>query len=234
MRFAIEVIRRIREAVGHDFIIIYRIAAMEMMEDGSSWNEVVTLAKAIEAAGTTIMSTHFVWHEAQVPTISTLVPRAAFTRVTGRLRKELSIPLITSNRINMPNVAESVLEQGHADLVSMGRPLLADPEFVNKAREGREEEINTCIGCNQACMDHAFSGKRVSCLVNPRACHETELNYGPVSQAKRIAVVGAGPAGLALATTAAQRGHQVTLFEASSEIGGHFNLAKRIPGKEEF
>jgi 2,4-dienoyl-CoA reductase (NADPH2) len=234
MRFAIEVIRRVREAVGPDFIIIYRIAAMEMMEDGSSWEEVVTLGKAIEAAGATIISTHFVWHEAQVPTISTRVPRAAFTQVTGRLRKELNIPLITSNRINMPDVAERVLEQGHADLVSMARPMLADPELVIKAYEGREDEINTCIACNQACLDHTFNGKTVSCLVNPRACHETSLNYLPATQIKRIAVVGAGPAGLSFSVVAAQRGHRVTLFEAGDEIGGHFNLAKRIPGKEEF
>lgn len=234
MRFATEVIRRIRESVGPDFIIIYRIAAMEMMEDGSSWEEVVTLAKSIQAAGATIISTHFVWHEAQVPTISTRVPRAAFTRVTGRLRKELSIPLITSNRINMPDVAENVLKQGHADLVSMGRPMLADPDFSKKAFEGREDEINTCIGCNQACLDHVFEGKTVSCLVNPRACNETNLNYEAVAQPKRIAVIGAGPAGLSFAVTAAQRGHHITLFETSDEIGGHFNLAKRIPGKEEF
>lgn len=234
MRLPIEIVRRIREALGDDFIVIYRIAAMELMEDGSSWEEVVALGKAIEAAGATIMSTHFVWHQAQVPTISTRVPRAAFARVTGRLRKELSIPMITSNRINMPAVAEQVLRDGHADITSMGRPMLADSQFANKAREGRVDEINTCIACNQACLDHAFRGKTVSCLVNPRACHETELAYTPTGKPQRIAVVGAGPAGLAFATTAAERGHEVTLFEASNELGGHFNLAMRIPGKEEF
>ncbi len=234
MRFPLEIVKRVRAAVGDDFIIVYRIAAMELMEDGSSWEEVVTLGKAIEKAGVTIMSTHFVWHQAKVPSISTRVPRAAFTRVTGRLRKELSIPMITSNRINMPQVAEEVLEKGHADIVSMGRPMLADAEFASKAKEGRVDEINTCIACNQACLDHAFYGKRVSCLVNPRACYETELNYLPTEQPKKIAVVGAGPAGLSFAVTAAERGHEITLFEASNEIGGHFNMAKRIPGKEEF
>lgn len=234
MRLPIEIVRRTREALGSDFIVIYRIAAMELMADGSSWDEVVTLGKAIEAAGASIMSTHFVWHQAQVPTISTRVPRAAFAGVTGRLRKELSIPMITSNRINMPEVAEQVLADGLADITSMGRPMLADSQFANKAFEGRVDEINTCIACNQACLDHAFRGKTVSCLVNPRACHETELEYRPTESPKRIAVVGAGPAGLAFATTAASRGHHVTLFEASNELGGHFNLAMRIPGKEEF
>ena len=234
MRFSLEIVERIREAVGDDFIMIFRIPAMEMIEDGLTWEEVVTLAKALENSGINILSTHFTWHEAQVPTISTRVPRAAFAQVTGKLRKEVSIPMITSNRINMPQVAEDVLARGDADITSMGRPMLADPEFALKAFEGREDEINTCIGCNQACLDHVFQGKTVSCLVNPRACHETILNYEPVEKAKSIAVVGAGPAGLAFATTAAQRGHKVTLFEASNEIGGHFNLARRIPGKEEF
>jgi 2,4-dienoyl-CoA reductase (NADPH2) len=234
MRLPIEIVRRTREALGPDFIVIYRIAAMELREDGSSWEEVVTLARAIEAAGATIMSTHFVWHQARVPTISTRVPRAAFAGVTGQLRRELSIPMITSNRINMPEVAERVLADGLADITSMGRPMLADSQFARKAFEGRVDEINTCIACNQACLDHAFRGKTVSCLVNPRACHETELNYLPTTAPRRIAVVGAGPAGLAFATTAAGRGHSVTLFEASNELGGHFNLAMRIPGKEEF
>ena len=234
MRFPVEVVRRVREAVGPDFIVIFRIAAMDMLEGGMAWDEIVTLGKAVEAAGVTIVSTHFCWHEAQVPTIATMVPRAAFTQVTGRLRKELGVPLITSNRINMPEVAEAVLARGDADLVSMARPMLADPDLVRKAAEGREDEINTCIACNQACLDHTFTGRMTSCLVNPRACYETELVYAPVETAKRIAVVGAGPAGLAYAVVAAERGHKVTLFEASSEIGGQFNLAKRIPGKEEF
>lgn len=234
MRFPVEVVRRVREAVGPKFILIFRVPAMDMLEDGMSWDEVVTLSKAIEAVGATIISTHFCWHEAQVPTIATMVPRAAFTRVTGRLRGELSIPLITSNRINMPDVAEKVLAAGHADLVSMARPMLADPDLVKKAREGREDEINTCIACNQACLDHTFSGQTVSCLVNPRACHETEIVLKPLDRRKRIAIVGAGPAGLAYATVAAERGHEVHLFEAAAEIGGQFNLARRVPGKEEF
>ncbi|MFZ4480479.1 MAG: FAD-dependent oxidoreductase [Rhodoferax sp.] len=235
MRFAVEVVRRVRAAVGADFIVVFRIAAMDMLQGGLAWDEVVTLAKAIEVAGASIISTHFCWHEAPVPTIATMVPRAAFTQVTGRLRRELKVPLITSNRINMPDVAEAVLSRGDADIVSMARPMLADPEWVLKASEGRDDEINTCIACNQACLDHTFGGnQQVSCLVNPRACRETLLNYEPTLHPKRLAVVGAGPAGLAYATVAASRGHQVTLFESSSEIGGQFNLAKRIPGKEEF
>ncbi len=234
MRFPVEIMRRIREAVGDDFILIFRIAAMDMLQGGMSWDEVVTLAKRMEEIGTSIISTHFTWHEAAVPTIATMVPRAAFASVTGRLRKELTIPCITSNRINMPDVAEGILVRGDADIVSMARPMLADSELVNKAREGREDEINTCIGCNQACLDHTFAGKGVSCLVNPRACHETELKYARTDAPKRIAVVGAGPAGLAFATIAAERGHKVTLYDAAAEIGGQFNLAKRIPGKEEF
>jgi len=234
MRFALEIVEQTRAAVGKDFIIIFRIAAMDMLDGGMSWDEIIMLGKALEKAGVTIISTHFTWHESAVPTIATMVPRAAFTSVTGRLRKEVGIPVITSNRINMPDVAEEVLARGDADLVSMARPLLADSEFMRKAVEGREDEINTCIACNQACLDHTFMGKLTTCLVNPRACHETILNYEPVTTAKRIAVVGAGPAGLAYATVAAQRGHAVTLFEASSEIGGQFNLAKTIPGKEEF
>jgi len=199
-----------------------------------SWDEVVLLAKEMEKAGATIISTHFTWHESAVPTIATMVPRAAFSGVTGRLRKELSIPTITSNRINMPDVAEQVLADGDADIVSMARPMLADAELVLKAFEGREDEINTCIGCNQACLDHGFEGKEISCLVNPRALNETLLNYQPTEAPKKIAIVGAGPAGLAYATVASERGHSVTLFDAGSEIGGQFNLAKQIPGKEEF
>ncbi len=234
MRFPIEVVRRVREAVGEDFIIIFRIAAMDMLQGGMSWDEVVLLAKEIEKAGATIISTHFTWHESAVPTIATMVPRAAFASVTGRLRKEISIPTITSNRINMPDVAESVLAKGDADIVSMARPMLADPDLIKKTLEGREDEINTCIACNQACLDHTFTGQEVSCLVNPRACHETLLNYEPTATPKHIAVVGAGPAGLAYSCVASERGHKVTLFEAGSEIGGQFNLAKTIPGKEEF
>ena len=234
MRFSVEVIRRVREAVGKDFIVIFRIAAMDMLEGGMSWEEIALLAKAVEQAGASMISTHFVWHEAQVPTIATMVPRRAFTGVTKRVRGEVSVPVITSNRINMPEVAEAVLADGDADLVSMARPMLADAELVKKAAEGRTEEINTCIACNQACLDHAFAGKTTSCLVNPRACHETVLNWGPAEQPKKIAVVGAGPAGLAYATVAAERGHSVTLYDAADEIGGQFNLAKQVPGKEEF
>jgi 2,4-dienoyl-CoA reductase (NADPH2) len=234
MRFPVEVVRRVRQAVGLDFIVIFRIAAMDMLQGGMAWDEVVTLGKAVVEAGANIVSTHFCWHEAPVPTIATMVPRAAFAQVTGRLRKALSVPLITSNRINMPDVAEAVLERGDADLISMARPMLADPKLVNKALQGREDEINTCIACNQACLDHTFTGRLNSCLVNPRACRETELNYPPTTAPKRLAVVGAGPAGLAYATVAAERGHKVTLFDAAAEIGGQFNLARRIPGKEEF
>ena len=234
MRLAVEIVRRTREAVGPNFIIIFRLSMLDLVEGGSNWEEIVQLAKAIEQAGATIINTGIGWHEARIPTIATKVPRAAFSKVTAKLRGAVKIPLITTNRINTPEVAERVLAEGDADMVSMARPFLADPEFVNKAAAGRGDEINTCIGCNQACLDHTFGGKLTTCLVNPRACHETELNYLPVTQAKRIAVVGAGPAGLAAATVAAERGHQVVLFDAHSEIGGQFNVAKRVPGKEEF
>ena len=234
IRFAIEVVRRVREAVGTEFIIIYRLSMLDLVEGGSSYEEIVQLGQAIEKAGATIINTGIGWHEARIPTIATKVPRAAFTWATAKVRKALSVPVITSNRINMPDVAEQVLSRGDADMVSMARPFLADPEFVNKAAEDRADEINTCIGCNQACLDHVFAGKLTSCLVNPRACHETELNIIATDMPKKLAVVGAGPAGLAFATTAAQRGHDVTLFDAGSEIGGQFNIAKQIPGKEEF
>ena len=234
MRLAVEVVRRTREAVGEHFIIIYRLSMMDLVEGGSSFEEVVKLGKAIEKAGATIINTGIGWHEARIPTIATKVPRAAFTWVTAKFKKELSIPLITSNRINTPEVAEEVLGRGDADMVSMARPFLADPDFVQKAAEGKSDEINTCIGCNQACLDHVFSGKLTSCLVNPRACHETELIITDTAAKKKLAVIGAGPAGLAFATTAAGRGHDVTLYDGSGEIGGQFNVAKQVPGKEEF
>ena len=234
MRLPVEIVRRVREAVGANFIIIYRLSMLDLIDGGSTWEEVVQLAQAIEQAGATLINTGIGWHEARIPTIATKVPRAAFAKVTAKMRGSVSIPLITTNRINTPEVAEQILAEGDADMVSMARPFLADPEFVNKAAAGRGDEINTCIGCNQACLDHTFGGKLTSCLVNPRACHETELNYLPVTQVRKIAVVGAGPAGLAAATVAAQRGHEVSLFDSASEIGGQFNIAKRIPGKEEF
>ena len=234
MRLAIEVVRRTREAVGTEFIIIYRLSMLDLVEGGSTYDEVLQLGKAIEKAGATIINTGIGWHEARIPTIATKVPRAAFTWVTAKFKKELSIPLITSNRINTPEVAEEVLSRGDADMVSMARPFLADPLFVQKAIEGKSDEINTCIGCNQACLDHVFSGKMTSCLVNPKACHEDEFASSPAEKVKKLAVIGAGPAGLAFATTAAERGHQVTLFDAANEIGGQFNIAKQVPGKEEF
>ncbi|MFC2991198.1 FAD-dependent oxidoreductase [Halomonas tibetensis] len=234
IRFPVEIVRRIREAVGDEFLIIFRLSMIDLVEEGSTHDEVVALGRAVEAAGASLINTGIGWHEARVPTIVTSVPRAAFTAVTRRMRAELTVPLVTTNRINMPEVAEKVLAEGHADMVSMARPFLADPAWVSKAADGRAEEINTCIACNQACLDHTFQGKATSCLVNPRAGHETELLITPAEVPRRVAVVGGGPAGLAAALTAAQRGHVVTLFERSNELGGQFNYARRIPGKEEF
>ncbi|MBX9872685.1 MAG: NADPH-dependent 2,4-dienoyl-CoA reductase, partial [Burkholderiaceae bacterium] len=239
MRLPLEIVQRTREAVGRDFILIYRLSMIDLVPGGSSWDEVVTLGKAVAQGGASIINTGIGWHEARVPTIATSVPRAAFAWVTQKMKAEfaaagIATPLVTSNRINTPEVAEQILAEGQADMVSMARPLLADAHFVNKAAQGRADEINTCIACNQACLDHIFVNKLTSCLVNPRACHETELVYRPVAQRKRIAVVGAGPAGLTAATVAAERGHEVHLFDAASEIGGQLNMAKVIPGKEEF
>ncbi len=234
IRFAIEVVRRVRERVGADFILIYRLSMLDLVKGGSSYDEIVTLGQAIESAGATLINTGIGWHEARIPTIATKVPRAAFTWVTAKVKAALSIPVITSNRINTPETGEQVLARGDADMISMARPFLADPEFVLKAEESRSDEINTCIGCNQACLDHIFNGKLSSCLVNPRACNETELLISTSATPKKLAVVGAGPAGLAFAVTAVQCGHHVTLYDAGSEIGGQFNIAKKIPGKEEF
>lgn len=234
MRLPVEVVRRVREAVGPEFIIIYRLSMIDLVPNGSTYDEVVTLAKAIEAAGATIINTGIGWHEARIPTIATSVPRRAFAWVTKKLMGQVSIPIITSNRINTPEVGEEVLAEGCADMISMARPFLADADFVKKAIEGKADLIAPCIACNQACLDHTFSGKLTSCLVNPRACHETELVIEPASVAKSVAVVGAGPAGLAAALTASDRGHKVTLIDRASEIGGQLNLAKQVPGKEEF
>ncbi|MCL6231455.1 NADPH-dependent 2,4-dienoyl-CoA reductase [Acinetobacter amyesii] len=234
IRFPIEIVRRTRELVGENFIIIYRLSMLDLVEGGSTFEEVVQLAKAIEKAGATIINTGIGWHEARIPTIATKVPRAAFTWVTKKLKGIVNVPLITSNRINTPEMAEHVLASGDADMVSMARPMLADPRFVEKAEQGRSDEINTCIACNQACLDHIFSMKIATCLVNPQACYETELIFKESAQVKNIAVIGAGPAGLSFATYAAERGHNITIFEASSQIGGQFNIAKTIPGKEEF
>ncbi len=234
IKFPLEIVRAVRERVGKEFIIIFRLSMLDLVPGGSKWEEVVLLAKELEKAGVTIINTGIGWHEARIPTIATMVPRAAFSFVTKKMMGEVKIPLITTNRINSPNVAEKVLADGCADMVSMARPFLADPEFVNKAKAEKEDEINTCIGCNQACLDHIFKQQTAGCLVNPRACNETELNYTPTTLPKKIAVVGAGPAGMAASTIAAKRGHQVTLFDASPEIGGQFNIAKQVPGKEEF
>ena len=234
MRLGCEIVKAVRQKVGEKFIIIFRLSMLDLVEGGNSWEDVVTMAKAIEAAGATIINTGIGWHEARVPTISTSVPRAAFTWITEKMKKEVSIPLVTTNRINTPEVAEEVLANGHADMVSMARPFLADADFVNKAADNKSDEINTCIGCNQACLDHVFKQKRASCLVNPQACYETELVISNTTKAKRLAVIGAGPAGLAFSLYAAQKGHNVTLFDRSSEIGGQFNIAKQVPGKEEF
>jgi 2,4-dienoyl-CoA reductase (NADPH2) len=234
IRFAVETVKATRAKVGPNFIIIFRLSMLDLVEGGSAWEEVVLLAKAIEAAGASIINTGIGWHEARIPTIATMVPRAGFAWVTKRMKGEVGIPLVTTNRINTPEVAEEVLASGCADMVSMARPFLADPDFVNKAAANRGDEINTCIACNQACLDHIFNGKLTSCLVNPRACHETELRIEPATTRRKVAVVGAGPAGMACATTAAERGHEVTLFDAAERIGGQFNIAKQIPGKEDF
>ncbi len=233
-RFPVEIVRRVREAIGPDCIVIYRLSMLDLVDGGNTLEETIQLARAVEAAGATLINTGIGWHEARIPTIATRVPRAAFAWVTEQLMGKVKVPLITTNRINDPAVADAILREGRADMVSMARPFLADAGFVVKAASGRADEINTCIACNQACLDHVFEGKRATCLVNPRACYETELNYTPALRPLRLAIVGAGPAGLACAVVARQRGHDVTLFDASAEIGGQFNMAKRIPGKEEF
>ena len=234
MRLALEIVKASRKKVGTDFIIIFRLSMLDLVEGGSNWDEVVILAKELDLAGVTIINTGIGWHEARIPTIATSVPRAAFSWVTAKMKKEVSLPLITTNRINTPEVAEEILKRGDADMVSMARPMLADADFVNKAARNEADSINICIACNQACLDHVFKQKRASCLVNPRACYETELNFESTINAKKLAVIGGGMAGMSFSIYAAQRGHDVTLFEANSELGGQFNLAKNVPGKEEF
>jgi 2,4-dienoyl-CoA reductase (NADPH2) len=234
IRLPVEIVRRVRAKVGPNFIVVYRLSVLDLVDGGSTWNEVALLGRKIEEAGATIINTGVGWHEARIPTTATVVPRAAFTWITGKLKGEVEIPVVASNRINTPELAEDILARGNADMVSMARPMLADPDFVRTVEAGRADEINVCIGCNQGCLDHVFSGRLTSCLVNPRACAETELNCEPAANVKRLAVVGAGPAGLAFSCTAAERGHQVTLFDSSGRIGGQLNIAKRIPGKEEF
>ncbi|NRB25127.1 FAD-dependent oxidoreductase [Shewanella sp.] len=234
IKFPLEIVRSIREKVGKEFIIIFRLSMLDLVDNGSSWEEVVELAKRLEKEGVNIINTGIGWHEARIPTIATSVPRGAFAWVTEKLKSEVSVPLIATNRINTPEIAEQIIASGQADMVSMARPFLADPDFVNKAAANTPELINTCIGCNQACLDHVFARKRATCLVNPRACYETELNFSPAKNKKRIAVMGAGPAGMAFSIYAATRGHDVVLFEAKAEVGGQFNLARKIPGKEEF
>jgi 2,4-dienoyl-CoA reductase (NADPH2) len=234
MRFALEIVQRTRRTVGPDFIIIFRLSMLDLVEQGSSWDEVVILARRLEASGVTLINTGIGWHEARIPTIAAMVPRGAFAWVTARMKQEVGVPLITSNRINTPEKAEEILASGQADMISMARPLLADPDFMGKAATGRSNQINTCIACNQACLDHIFTARTASCLVNPRACHETELIYRRSEAGKKIAVVGAGPAGLSFAVTAAQRGHEVVLYEQQEQIGGQLNIAVQIPGKQEF
>lgn len=234
LRLAEAIVSRVREAVGPDFIVIYRLSMLELVEQGSDWSEIVAQAKAVEAAGATLITTGIGWHEARIPTIAAMVPRGAFATVTGKLKSEVNVPLVATNRINTVDVAERIVAGGDADMVSMARPFLADAEFPIKAMQGRSDEINVCIACNQACLDHVFEKKTASCLVNPRACHETELVIKPATAKKKVCVIGAGPAGMAAATTAAERGHEVTLIDSASEIGGQFNMAKQVPGKEEF
>ncbi|MBN1252528.1 MAG: NADPH-dependent 2,4-dienoyl-CoA reductase [Bacteroidales bacterium] len=234
IKFPLEIVKRVRKIVGKDFIIIFRLSMLDLVKGGSNWEEVVILAKGLEKAGVTIINTGIGWHEARIPTIATMVPRAAFSWVTKKMKGEINIPLVTTNRINTAQTAEDILANEHADMISMARPFLADPELMNKAEQGKEDEINTCIACNQGCLDNVFNRERATCLVNPRACYETELNFEPVKIKKKIAVVGAGPAGLSFSINAAKRGHEITLFEKSNEIGGQFNIAKQIPGKDEF